>query len=192
MSDATKIGQKLGLLPAQRPVVRPMFRALAIAAGGMSAQRVRMETSASNIANAETTRGPDGQPYRRRVVTMQASPLPAAYDPSVPGQLPWKQDPFGVRAFEVPALDRGGVQVPLLPMDNPSTVSVSSVTEDLTEGQLVYNPGHPDANGQGYVRMPNVSITDEVVDLMDARRIYEANATVFQSAKAILKRSLEI
>jgi flagellar basal-body rod protein FlgC len=66
------------------------------------------------------------------------------------------------------------------------------VEEDPTEGPLVYEPGHPDADANGYVRYPNVSITDEMVSLMDARRVYEANATVFQSAKAMLRRSLDI
>jgi flagellar basal-body rod protein FlgC len=56
----------------------------------------------------------------------------------------------------------------------------------------VYDPGHPDANAQGYVRYPNVRITDEMVDLMEARRVYEANATVFQAAKQLLRRALDI
>ena len=185
---------RLGLLPDPNRNVRPMFRSLAVSAGGMSAQRVRMEVSASNIANAETTRGPDGQPYRRRVVTMQAAEVPAEYQNRVPGQLPWTESPFGIRAFDVPAeLDGNGLPVPFTPpTDGAMTVEVASVDEDATEGPLIYDPGHPDANEQGYVRMPNVSITDEIVELMDARRIYEANATVFQSAKAILRRSIDI
>ena len=75
------------------------------------------------------------------------------------------------------------------------TVSGSKVTgivEDQSEGPLVYDPGHPDADDAGYVRMPNVRITDEMVDLMDARRVFEANATVFQSAKQMLRRAIDI
>jgi flagellar basal-body rod protein FlgC len=71
-------------------------------------------------------------------------------------------------------------------------VRVARITEDATEGPLVYDPGHPDADGNGYVRYPNVRVTDEMIDMLDARRIYEANATVFQSAKAMLKKALDI
>lgn len=66
------------------------------------------------------------------------------------------------------------------------------VAADASEGRLVYDPGHPDADGSGYVRMPNVDITAELVDLMIARRVHEANATVFQSAKAMLRRAIDI
>jgi flagellar basal-body rod protein FlgC len=71
-------------------------------------------------------------------------------------------------------------------------VRVTAVVDDASEGPLVYDPGHPDADGSGYVRYPNVRMTDELVNLMDARRVYEANATVFQSAKAILKSSIDL
>ena len=71
-------------------------------------------------------------------------------------------------------------------------VRVASISTDKTEGALVYDPGHPDADKNGYVRMPNVSITDEMMDLMNARRLYEANATVFQVARAMLHKSLDI
>ncbi len=71
-------------------------------------------------------------------------------------------------------------------------VRVAGVETDTSEGPLVYQPGHPDANADGYVRMPNVRITDEMVDLMDARRVFEANATVFQSAKQMLRRAIDI
>jgi flagellar basal-body rod protein FlgC len=124
----------------------PLFATLGIAASGLSAQRLRMETIATNVANAETTRTETGGPYRRRVVEMDAID--------------------GVR--------------------------VAGIAEDATEGPLVYEPGHPDANADGYVRYPNVRLTDEMVDLMDARRLYEANATVFQAAKSMLRRAIDI
>jgi flagellar basal-body rod protein FlgC len=71
-------------------------------------------------------------------------------------------------------------------------VKVSAITEDNSEGPLVYDPAHPDANANGYVRYPNVRITDELVDMMDAKRMYEANATVFNAAKQMLRRALDI
>jgi flagellar basal-body rod protein FlgC len=128
-----------------------MFRSLEIASSGLSAQRVRMEVAATNISNAETTHGADGNPFKRQIVTLQ----------SVAG-------------------------------DGGDTVEVASITEDNTLGPLVYDPGHPDANADGYVRYPNVRITDETVDLMSARRVYEANASVLQVAKAMLRHSLDI
>ena len=65
-------------------------------------------------------------------------------------------------------------------------------TEDLSEGALVYDPGHPDADEAGYVRMPNVNITDEMLDMMDARRLFEANASVFQAIKSMMYRATQL
>jgi flagellar basal-body rod protein FlgC len=103
----------------------------------------------------------------------QAEGAPPSYPP-----LPVDQSKDGV-ALPDPSAPLGGVQV-------------VSIGEDQSEGPLVYDPGHPDANAQGYVRYPNVRITDEMVDLMEARRVYEANATVFQAAKQLLRRALDI
>lgn len=151
-----------------------MFRSLRIAASGLSAQRQRLETVATNIANAETTRGADGTPYRRRVVDLR----PQAFAPGT-GTAPT------VRALFALASPGGGI-------DAAHGVDVAAVVEDTSEGPLIYDPGHPDADANGYVRYPNVRVTDEMVDLLDARRNYEANATVFQSARAMLRRSLDI
>jgi flagellar basal-body rod protein FlgC len=156
-------------------VSRPMFRTLGISASGLSAQRQRLEVISSNIANAETTQGPDGLPYQRQVVRLQARGNPWQ---------PYEADRAGNPAmFRLPSGN---------PMDPIHGVSVAAIEADESEGPLVYDPGHPDADEAGYVRYPNVRITDELIDLMDARRIYEANATVFQSAKAMLRRALDI
>lgn len=181
---------RLGLLPTagSQPLVKPMFRALGVAASGLSAQRVRMETIAGNIANAETTRTPEGGPYRRRVALLDAAGaapgLPAF--PALPGLA-------GPGAAFAPTPPAETLVAPSLgaPVD-ANGVQVTAVVEDASEGPLVYDPGHPDADQQGYVRYPNVRITDEIVDLMDARRVFEANATVFQSAKQMLRRSIDI
>lgn len=151
-----------------------MFRSLRIAASGLSAQRQRLETVATNIANAETTRSADGTPYRRRVVELQSQAF-AMGSTSAPT----------VEALFAMASPEGS-------MDAAHGVNVAAVVEDVSEGPLIYDPGHPDADANGYVRYPNVRVTEEMVDLFDARRIYEANATVFQSAKAMLRRSLDI
>jgi flagellar basal-body rod protein FlgC len=183
-----------------------MFRSLAIAASGLSAQRQRMETIAGNIANAETTHGPDGGAYKRRITQLAAGDGTGVGADGVvaPGQPIGGSGPFhGVNAFAVPSgqfpVDGPRTfQVPVLETNGPdggpgaTGMHIAGVVEDSTDGPLVYEPGHPDADKNGYVRYPNVRITDELVDMMDARHVYEANATVFQSAKAMLKQALDI
>lgn len=181
-----------------------MFRSLAISASGLSAQRVRMETIASNIANAETTHDVNGTPYRRRVAILAAGDggAGAGNGPMAPGQQAGMSGAFsGTNAFQVPSGDfpvdgPRRFQVPVLETNGPISggtgVHVASVQDDKTDGQLVYDPGHPDADKNGYVHYPNVRVTDEMVDMMDARRVYEANASVFQTAKGMLKQALNI
>ena len=183
------IQQPVPQLPQRPEIPRAMFSALAIAASGLSAQRVRMDVVAQNLSNAETTKTPDGGPYQRRTVQLEAvipsaitqmtttvvnpPPMPA------PGQL------------QLPPAQAIG-WTPIEMTNDVGGVRVASIGVDNSEGAMVYNPGSPDADKNGYVRMPNVNITDELVDLMNARRIYEANATVFQVAKAMLRRAIDI
>jgi flagellar basal-body rod protein FlgC len=179
---------------------RAMFRSLAIASSGLSAQRMRLEVSAQNIANAETTRTAEGGPYQRRVVRVEtaegAQPL---LPPEVQRQVAAGVDALGYGATMDPAvIGRDGTQwiqlpsVPTIGPDDEGGVRVAAVEQDASEGPLVYDPGHPDANQDGYVRMPNVSVTDELVEIMTARRIYEANATVFTAAKQMLRKAIDI
>jgi flagellar basal-body rod protein FlgC len=148
---------------------RPFFRSMAIAASGLSAQRARIDTIASNIANAETTRTSDGTPYRRKVVRLQEVPYSevAVSAGAVTGQSP------------LTSTLSGGVEV-------------VGIVEDPTSGVMVYDPGHPDADEAGYVEQSNVRITDEVVDLMEARRLFEANVSVFEAVKAMLRRAAQL
>ncbi len=158
-----------------------IFRSLGISATGLSAQRLRIEAIAMNIANAETTRTADGTPYRRKVVTLQEAAFAPILRPMIATDRPagaWLPAPDGRIAADA-ADGLGGVRV-------------VGVEEDLSEGALVYDPGHPDANENGYVRMPNVSITDELVTLMEARRLYEANASVFEAVKSMLRQAARL
>src|SRR5690606_25343611 len=118
----------------------------------------------------------DGQAYRRRVVDLQARGRNSIMPPA----------PTAATLFAM-AAPAGAAAA-----DAAHGVSLAAIVEDPPEGPLAYDPAHPDADPSGYVRYPNVSVTQEMVDLLDARRIYEANATVFQSAKAMLRRSLDI
>jgi flagellar basal-body rod protein FlgC len=144
--------------------IRPTMRSLGVAASGLSAQRARLDAIAMNIANAETTNGPDGTPYRRRIVDLREVPFAGTLQ----------------GATEAGGLDAGG------------GVRVAGVIEDASQGPLVYDPGHPDADEKGYVRMPNVSITDEMVSMMETRDLFEANATVFNAIKSMLRRSTQL
>ena len=168
---------------------RPLFRVLAIAAGGLSAQRARMEVAALNIANAETTRTPEGGPYRRKTISLE---------PVADGTTLHANDVSAIISAAIGGASFGAA--PITPVADIVTsgpidaggVRVGGIGEDKRDGALVYDPGHPDANANGYVRMPNVRITDEMMDMMDARRVYDANATVFQAAKAMLRRALDL
>jgi flagellar basal-body rod protein FlgC len=133
---------------------------------------------ANNIANAETTRTPEGGPYRRQRVALEAKPFAPEGGVLEAGRL----YPTGERAGELP----------LPPLQEGNGVDVAGIYADGSEGALVYDPGHPDADADGYVRMPNVSLTQEIVDMMESRRMYEANATVFQAIKNMLQRAAQI
>ncbi len=154
--------------------MRRLFRSMGIAASGLTAQARRMETIAQNLANAETTRTPEGTPYRRRVVLLEPSQASPAMYSAEPGLASPREFPE------------------LFGRPRPDGVRVSGVAEDSTPGRVEYDPGHPHADERGYVRYPNVTMEEELTDLMGARRAFEANATVFEVAKAILRRALEI
>ena len=169
--------------PGAESGVRRFFRSMGIAASGLSAQRARIEAIADNIANAETTRTSDGTPYRRRVVQLEQVPFAEVmathqgFVGPIPGSRPMVPGANPLAPGEVP--EAGGVRI-------------LGTAEDVTEGPLVYDPGHPDADEDGYVRMPNVRVTDEMVDLMEARRLYEANASVFDAVKSMLRRAAQL
>jgi flagellar basal-body rod protein FlgC len=191
-------------LPSQS-TVRPMFKSLGIAASGLSAQRQRMETIAQNIANADVTRGTDGQPYKRRDVIMEsASAGNAVYGEQGGAGSMGSGGVFGATPFTVPSVTTDGIKpivVPVLPRTammgtGPDAgeygVRVAGIAEDQGEGRLVYEPGHPDADATGYVRYPDIDTTQETVRLLDAKRIFEANVSVFQVAKSMLRASIDI
>jgi flagellar basal-body rod protein FlgC len=141
-----------------------LFGGLEISASALTAERMRMDVVAENLANAQTTRGADGQPYRRKEVVLQE-----------------RAGSFGAT---LSAAMGGGT--------NSKGVEVGGVVEDQTPLKRVYDPGHPDADGEGYVSMPNVDTVTEMVDLIGAQRAYEANVTAMQAAKQMFSRTLEL
>ena len=146
-----------------------MFDALNVSATGLTAERLRMDVTAENLANAQTTRGADGQPYRRKEVVLSEV----------------QSGGFGAQlAKAVGAGSASGSQT--------GGVEVAGITQDQTPGKLVYDPGHPDADAKGYVRMPNVDTVAEMVDLISASRAYEANVTAMNSAKQMFSKTLDL
>ena len=144
-----------------------MFGGMEISASGLTAQRLRMDVTAENLANAQTTKGADGQPYRRKEVVLREIP----------------QGGFGAQLSA--AMGSGS-------KSRPGGVEVAQIATDQTAGKMVYDPGHPDANAQGYVQMPNVDTVTEMVDLIDSSRAYEANVTAMQASKQMFTKTLEL
>ena len=148
-----------------------LFSAINIAATGLSAERVRMDVIADNMANVNTTRTPEGGPFKRSRVVMR---------PRVEG-------PYWRSPFLPDSMDNGigrGVRVVEIQKDN------------ATENRLRWDPTHPDAikSGprEGYVELPNVDVVTEMVDLISATRTYEANAAIIDGSKAMFQRALSI
>lgn len=160
------------------------FRSLGISSSGLSAQRARIEVVADNIANAETTRTADGTPYRRRTVAFRQRPFQRAMAEANDGLA-------GPRAPRMPQVEGAPATSPAAAAPEGG-VEVAEVVEDATEGARIYDPGHPDADADGFVQMPNVEVSQEMVSLMEARRLYEANATVFDAVKQMLRRATQI
>jgi flagellar basal-body rod protein FlgC len=144
-----------------------MFGGMEISASGLTAQRLRMDVTAENLANAQTTKGADGQPYRRKEVVLREV----------------SQGGFGAQLTA--AMGAGG-------KSRPGGVEVAEIATDQTAGKMVYDPSHPDANAQGYVQMPNVDTVTEMVDLIDSSRAYEANVTAMQASKQMFTKTLEL
>lgn len=148
-----------------------MFNSINIAASGMTAERLRQDVIADNIANQTTTRTPEGGPYRRSRVILR----------------PMTDTPYFRLPFLPDKWDGGAGQ----------GVRVSEVQKDYAaETRLVYDPSHPDAiltgPRAGYVEYPNINVVTEMVDLIAASRAYEANAQIANGAKAMFMKALEI
>lgn len=165
--------------------IEKLYAGFNISAMGLSAQRKRMNAIANNIANAETTRTEDGMPYRRKVISMQSATT-QTFETAVTQQ---------ATAVRLEVTQRGhfsGSEVGFRELTSlPGSVEAQE-GEDMSDFKLVHDPTHPDADEQGYVKMPNVNIVTEMVDMMSASRAYEANITVLNAQKAIAKDTLEI
>ncbi len=138
-----------------------VFSAMEVAASGLSAQRTRMNTIASNMANAQTTRTEEGGAYKRVDPVFEA-----------------------VRTEKMTALTAAEQAV--------RQVRVSQITQDQRPGMMVYQPGHPDANPDGYVEFPNVNVVEEMVNMITASRAYEAGVSSIEAVKGMAQSALEL
>jgi flagellar basal-body rod protein FlgC len=145
-----------------------LFDAIGIAGSGLTANRIRMDVTAENLANANTTKGANGLPYQRQEVVLAQAPTSAGFDDALSGALQGT------------------------PEESASTsgVKVAGIVSDQTPDQLVFDPSNPEANAQGYVKMPNVSTVTEMTDLISEQQSYQTDVTAMQTAKSMFTSTL--
>jgi flagellar basal-body rod protein FlgC len=135
-----------------------LFEAIGIAGSGLTAERIRMDVTAENLANADTTKGANGKPYQRQEVELQ----------------------------QVGGSDFGGQLAGAMQVGGGATgdgVKVAGIVSDNTPDQEVYDPGNPEADAQGYVKLPNISTVTEMTDLIDESQSYQSDVTAMQTSK---------
>ncbi|HUL31286.1 MAG TPA: flagellar basal body rod protein FlgC [Thermodesulfobacteriota bacterium] len=164
-----------------------LFKAMGISAMGLNAQRMMIEAVSSNLANVQTTRTKEGGPYRRKLVVLS----------HVPSDLPFASILTHKMEGYVPLLRTHLDHLPpleILPWEGaPQRGGVTARLLDDPEGfKMIYDPSHPDADEQGQVYLPNISVIEEMVNLLGAVRGYEANVTAFNAAKNMVMKALEI
>jgi len=142
-----------------------LFSALSVSASGMAAQRTRAALLVENIANSETTRTPEGGPYRRKDVIFSSDAVGSAFASELDSQLD-SQQLTGVR--------------------------VAGISVDRSAPEKRYLPGHPDADASGYVSIPKVNPAEDMVDLMGANRSYQANVSAMSAVKDMIQKSIDL
>jgi flagellar basal-body rod protein FlgC len=140
-----------------------LFSALSVGASGMAAQRARAELLVENMANADTTRTPEGGPYRRKDVVFESSSVETPFSSVFSTQL-----------------------------NAPTGVAVSGILTDTSDPERRYMPGHPDADKDGYVAFPKMNPVEDMVDLMGSARTYEANVAAIGAVKDMIQRSIDL
>jgi flagellar basal-body rod protein FlgC len=140
-----------------------LFQIFSVGSSGLAAQRMRAEVIAENLANADTTRTPEGGPYRRKDAVFETQSVGSPFSSVLAGEL-----------------------------HQSSGVAVREIHVDDREAPKRYAPGHPDADADGYVAVPRVNPTEDMVDLMSAARGYQANIAAVSAAKDMIHRSLDL
>ena len=161
------------------------FEIFDIAASGMYAQRVKMDTISSNIANVNTTRNAKGEKevYHKKQVNFKEMAIEKGYGfpkGNVSVEFEPINDPYLVGGV---SMNGGGI---------PKGVAIDSVVETENPTRIIYDPSHPDADKDGYVEVPNVNVVEEMVNMVNASRAYEANVTIAQTAKSMISAATQI
>jgi flagellar basal-body rod protein FlgC len=143
-----------------------LFEAIGIAGSGLTAERVRMDVTAENLANADTTKAANGQPYQRQDVVLE-------------------QDGSGSFSGALSGAIKQGES-----SEQPNGVRVAGIVSDNTPDQQVYDPGNPEADAKGYVKMPNISTVTEMTDLISESQSYQSDVTAMQTAKSMFTATL--
>ncbi len=143
-----------------------LFSALTVSATGMAAQRMRAALLVENIANSETTRTPEGGPYRRKDAIFTTQDVGSAFGSELNAQLGLNSQLTGV--------------------------AVSGISVDQSAPEMRYMPGHPDANAEGYVAVPKLNPSEDMVDLVAANRSYQANVSAMSAVKDMIQKSIDL
>lgn len=146
-----------------------------ISASALTAQRQRLDIISENVSNIDTTRTEAGGPYRRKMVVFEDKAGDVSFKDSLDNAI----------------LERGA-NGRLVRRDYSPGVRVSNIIEDQSDFKTEYNPEHPDADANGYVRLPNVNMLEETIDSMSATRSYQANVTVLNAVKLMAQKALDI
>lgn len=166
-----------------------------VSKSGLAAQRRQMDVAAENLANAYTTRTEDGDPYRRKTVSFESSPVDGP-DGGAPGRKPGLPligtEPAPLATTDRAHLDRRPVVTLPLGTPPPPQGVTATVGEDASDFPTVYDPSHPDADENGNVRFPNVDAAQELVTMMVAARAYEANISALGAAKGMAEAALDL
>jgi len=141
-----------------------VFKTMDVIGSGLTAERTRLNAIASNVANANSIKGVNGGPYKRKDVVLESVPMESEFAKALDGQ--------------------GG--------NTHTEVRVAQIIDDPHPARLVYKPDHPEANHEGYVAMPNVNPVEEMANMISADRAYQANVNVFQTTKHMALKALEI
>jgi flagellar basal-body rod protein FlgC len=166
-----------------------LFESIRLSATGLRGQRVRMDVVSRNLANAETTRTPEGTPYRRQRAVFEeilerrlrrVSDAVAAARGRVATRLALTHR---AHMTGLPSIERD---------EETGVVAHVGVAPDASDFRVVYDPGHPDADAEGYVLLPNVNVITEMVDMITASRAYEANVSAVEAAKDMFNAALKI
>jgi flagellar basal-body rod protein FlgC len=140
------------------------FNALRVSSSGLAAQRIRMNLAANNLANINTTKTPEGGPYRRKDVVFASQPLEKSFGDTLNSRM----------------------------TGNLSEVRVADIIDDPRPPHTKHDPQHPDADENGYVKTPNIKLMEEMVNMISATRSYEANVTAIKATKDMALKALEI